>query len=134
MAKFFRQGAEDGVRVVTPYLMPPRLLSLLSLIETAVADHGRQAAVTRSADYRKGVARMTFADGSGSIVLQNFQLADGQLCLRVDLRRAGVAEAEETAIYPQAISYDWADAAARIARTWCAMAAIKAAQPATMSA
>ncbi len=77
---------------------------------------------------------MTFADGSGSIVLQNFQLADGQLCLRVDMRRADAAGTVETAIYPQDASYDWADAAARIARVWCAATMIGSPSVETMSA
>lgn len=114
--------------------MPPRLLSLLSLIEAALAGRGRPPAVTRSADYRKGIARMTFADGSGSIVLQNFHLADGQLCMRVDLRRTGATEAAETAIYPQASAFDWAEAAARIARAWSMAAPAEAERAETISA
>lgn len=97
--------------------MAPRLLSLLSSIEGALSDTAPISAVTRSADYRKGIARMTFADGSGSIVLQNFLLADGQLCVRVDLRRTGAIVPAETSIYPQT-GVDWSSATTRIAEKW----------------
>lgn len=98
-----------------------RLLSLLSLIEESLFEGGASAGVSRSADYRKGIARMTFDDGRGGIVLHNFLLADGQLCVRVELRREGAAKPAETAIYPTAPGFEWKTAAARVAREWRAM-------------
>lgn len=65
---------------------------------------------------------MTFADGSGSIVLQNFLLADGELCVRVDLRRARTPGSGASVIYPRTGAFDWTMAAARIARAWCVLA------------
>jgi hypothetical protein len=95
---------------------------LLSLIEGALATLVPVGNVLRSANYRKGIARMRFDDGRGSIVLQNFSLADGQLCLRVELHRVGANVPGETAIYPQGARFDWEAEAARIAREWSALA------------
>ncbi|CAM2821160.1 hypothetical protein [Rariglobus hedericola] len=106
--------------------LSPRLLSLLSLIETALGDGVPSGAVIRSADYRSGVARMTFAGSAGGIVLQNYQLADGQLCVRVVMRHADSArsaETIETAIYPKSGPFDWSAEAKRIAQTWLDRAA-----------
>ena len=122
-------------KVDSPSAKYPRLLSLLSLIEAALSSaQGRPAAVTRSADYRMGVARMTVGDGSGSILLQNFLLADGQLCMRINLRRTGAAQAGEEAIYPQVATFDWEEAAARIARAWCVLAPAETGRAETISA
>lgn len=60
---------------------------------------------------------MVFPGEGGSVLVQNFQMADGQLCARVRLARPG-AVAWEGAIYPQAKGFDWSDAAARIALSW----------------
>jgi hypothetical protein len=97
-----------------PAPQSPRLLSLLSLIEAALSEG---TAVARAADYRKGLARMSFADG-GSVAVQNFSMADGQLCLRLELRPAGAVKARETAIYPRPGTFDWSAEAERIAREW----------------
>lgn len=102
--------------------MPPRLLSLLSSIEEALGDIAPVGRVMRSVDYGKGIARMTFADGSGSIVLRNFVLTEGQLCVRVELHRAGAAVPRSTAIYPQT-PRDWLAATVRIAEAWSDLAA-----------
>jgi hypothetical protein len=107
---------------------------LLSLIEAALFERAQAGAVLRSADYRKGIARMTFSDGSGSIVLQNFSLADGQLCIRVDLRRAGVSEPGAEAIYPQTAAFDWSEAAAKVARAWRTLAPVGSENTAQISA
>ncbi len=104
--------------------MPPRLLSLLSLIEAALSGSVQGGVVMRSANYPEGIARMTFADGGGSIVLRNFLLADGELCVRVDLRRAGTAGAGASVIYPRTGAFDWTTAAAKIARAWCVLAPV----------
>jgi hypothetical protein len=102
--------------------MTPRLLSFLTMIEAALAESGQRIAASRSADYRKGIARMTFADGGGSIVLQNFPLADGQLCMRLELRRTGAILPTTTSVYPHAAAFDWSAEAGRIAREWVALA------------
>jgi hypothetical protein len=109
--------------------MPPRLLSLLSLIETALFEQGQTDGVSRAADYRRGIARMTFPQGRGSIVLHNFLLADGQLCIRIELRRTGVERAAESAIYPQAPGFDWKAAASRVAVEWMAMEPVETLPP-----
>lgn len=101
--------------------MPPRLLSLLASIEEALGDIAPVGRVSRSADYDKGIARMTFLDGGGGIVLRNFVLAEGQLCVRVELRRTGAAAPVLTAIYPQT-ARDWSAATVRIAEAWCDLA------------
>lgn len=101
--------------------MSPRLLSLLSLIEQALIAHeSLPAAPTRLADYRRGLARLSFADG-GVIALQNFLLADGQLCVRVDLSRAPGAAPASVTIYPRELS-DWAAGAERVAAEWSHLA------------
>jgi hypothetical protein len=101
--------------------MPPRLLSLLSLIEKSLFDIGQSVGVTRVADYRKGIARMSFTKGRGTIVLHNFLLADGQLCVRVEMRRQGVEQPFESAIYPQAKGFNWKLSASQLAEEWVAM-------------
>lgn len=109
--------------------MSPRLLSLLSMIEVALDGRIPAGSVTRSADYRKGVARMSFGGGSGGIVLQNFLMADSQLCVRVELRGEGAAAPVETAIYPQTAGFDWSEAVQRIAQRWLALVPAAAAAP-----
>ena len=120
-AKVRRRSAEN-LAELSSEPMPPRLLSLLASIEDALGDIAPVGRVTRSADYGKGVARMTFADGTGSIVLKSFVLTEGQLCVRVELRRAGASAPGATAIYPQS-ARDWAAATVRIAETWFDLAA-----------
>jgi hypothetical protein len=54
--------------------MAPRLLSLLSKIETALTEQGASIVarpMQRSVSYHKGLARLAFADG-GAIALQSF--------------------------------------------------------------
>lgn len=105
----------------TPTPKSPRLLSLLSLIEAALPASARTGLIARSVDYRNGIARMTFVDGSGGIVVQNFLLADGQLCMRVELHCTGVAESEALFIYPQGHAFDWMSEASRVALAWSAL-------------
>jgi hypothetical protein len=113
--------AEDIINSSMNTPMSPRLLSLLSLIEAAFGDRMPAVGNTRLADYRNGIARMTFTGGAGEIVLQNYLLADGQLCMRVLLRPAGQsvpAEVIETAIYPKQGFFDWSAEADRIVHLW----------------
>jgi hypothetical protein len=111
--------------------MMPRLLTLLSLIESALGAQAKPGAVARSVNYREGIAWMTFAEGD-RVVVQNFQLGDGQLCMRVNVSRAGADGGAELFIYPQAVAFDWTEAAARVAREWMGLAPAQVA--ATISA
>lgn len=100
--------------------MAPRLLTLLHLIETALVNQGSTAVSkppARSVSFHKAMARMNFADGSGSIMLQNFTLADGQICVRATFNWADCTEAGSHAIYPRE-GFDWPTAADQIASAW----------------
>lgn len=100
--------------------MSPRLLTLLNHIETALANHGSRAVGApplRTMNFHKGMARMTFTDGSGSILLQNFTLADGQICVRAVFSWEGRAETAMFSIYPRE-DFDWLGAADQIATAW----------------
>jgi len=102
--------------------MAPRLLTLLNLIETALVNQGSTAvskSPARSVSFHKGMARMNFTDGSGAIVLQNFTLADGQICVRCILNWADSTETGSHSIYPRE-NFDWLGAADQIACAWMA--------------
>ena len=102
--------------------MAPRLLTLLSQIERALASHGSVAVATpaaRSVNFHKGLARITFVDGSGSILLQNFTLADGQICVRAVFSWQGNPETGTQSVYPRE-SFDWPAAADQLAKAWLA--------------
>jgi hypothetical protein len=61
-----------------------RLLSFLELVETALRADGVDLTpqqVSRHVNYEAGLARMQLPDGV-SLVVQNFNLANGQLCLK----------------------------------------------------
>ena len=62
---------------------------------------------------------MAFADGSGSILLQNFTLADGQICVRATFSWEGNTDTSSLSIYPRE-QYDWLAAADQIAAAWLA--------------
>ena len=100
--------------------MPPRLLTLLGLIETALVNQGATVVASppqRSVSFHKGMARMNFADGSGSIVLQNFTLADGQICVKAVFLWGEGVEGGSCSIYPRD-HFDWQAAADQIAAAW----------------
>ncbi|MFT3868639.1 MAG: hypothetical protein QM715_09080 [Nibricoccus sp.] len=102
--------------------MAPRLLTLLSLIETALVNQGSTAVAkppARSVSFHKAMARMNFSDGSGSIMLQNFTLADGQICVRATFAWAESTASGSHAIYPRE-KFDWLTAADEIAGAWMA--------------
>lgn len=61
---------------------------------------------------------MSFTDGSGSITLQNFTLADGEICVRAEYFWTGSNALGSFSIYPKAENFDWQGAAARIADGW----------------
>lgn len=114
----FHAGCRNVLTLSHDVSLSPRLFSLLDLIERALIEAGLCSGTPlRSADFRKGVARMMFPGEGGGVLVQNFQMADGQLCARVRLSRPG-AVAWEGAIYPQARGFDWSDAASRIVQNW----------------
>ena len=61
---------------------------------------------------------MVFSDGSGSITLQNFTLADGQLCVKAEFGWAQTDAISSCAIYPTPENYDWLGASYKIAQAW----------------
>jgi hypothetical protein len=101
--------------------MAPRLLSLLTLIETSLSEHEAASVAKgrpgRTVNFHKGLARMSFNDGSGSILLQGFTLADGQICVKAMLEWAGAARSGVQSIYPKE-GFNWAGAACRVAEAW----------------
>jgi hypothetical protein len=75
---------------------------------------------------------MTFSDGSGSILLQGFTLADGQICVKALLEWTGASQPGVQAIYPTE-NFNWAGAAFRVAEAWMdgpAEQAVQETQPA----
>lgn len=112
-------GVENSAFNVCTH-MAPRLLTLLSLIETALVNNGATAVASppaRAVSFHKGMARMNFADGSGSIVLNNFTLADGQICVRAMLNWGEGVQPGSQSIYPRE-NFDWPAAAEQIATAW----------------
>ena len=102
--------------------MAPRLLTLLTQIENALANQGSRAVASpasRSINFHKGLARTVFADGSGSILLQNFTLADGQICVRAVFSWEGSSATGTQAVYPRE-AFDWSAAADQLASAWLA--------------
>jgi hypothetical protein len=101
--------------------MAPRLLSLLSLIESSLSEHEASSVAkgrpSRTVNFHKGLARLTFNDNSGSILLQGFILADGQTCIKAVLEWAGAPRPGTQAVYPKE-GFNWAGAACRIAEAW----------------
>jgi hypothetical protein len=100
--------------------MAPRLLSFLTLIEKALVNQASPAVSTsaqRAVNFHKGLARMVFSDGTGSIQLQTFVLADGETCIKAALSWTGANAVVHEAIYPQG-NFDWYSAAEKIAQVW----------------
>jgi hypothetical protein len=86
--------------------MTTRLLSFLLMIEDALSvRRGSSVTSTRMVNYHKGLARMVI-DGGGVIHLQNFSLADGQICLKAALYWPNCETPVAHAIYPQE-NFDW---------------------------
>ncbi|MGC4072497.1 MAG: hypothetical protein QM760_08270 [Nibricoccus sp.] len=101
--------------------MAPRLLSLLTLIESSLSQNEAPSVAKgrpmRTVNFHKGLARLSFNDGSGSILLQGFTLADGQICVKAMLEWAGVVKPGVQSVYPSE-GFNWAGAAHRIAEAW----------------
>jgi hypothetical protein len=103
--------------------MTSRLLSLLAQIEDAMRLNESPAVERppeRFVSYFKGIARATFCDGTGSVCLHSFTLADGQVCVKAELVWNKPKATATCAIYPNKENFDWQRAAERIAETWLA--------------
>ena len=103
------------------HTMAPRLLSLLTLIESALSQNESTSVAkgrpSRTVNFHKGLARVVFNDGSGSILLQGFTLADGQICVKAMLEWTGASKPGVQSVYPKE-GFNWAGAAHRIAEAW----------------
>ncbi|HEY9155896.1 MAG TPA: hypothetical protein VIM69_12240 [Opitutaceae bacterium] len=103
--------------------MTSRLLSLLGQIEYAMKLNESPAVERppeRFVSYFKGIARASFCDGSGSICLHSFTLADGQVCVKAELNWTKPKASTTCAIYPNKENFDWQRASERIAETFLA--------------
>ncbi len=99
------------------------MLSLLGSIEYAMKLNESPAVERppeRFVSYFKGIARASFCDGSGSICLHSFTLADGQICVKAELAWTKPKVVSTCAIYPNKDNFDWQRAAEKIAETWLA--------------
>ncbi|MEY2882034.1 MAG: hypothetical protein RLZZ15_4414 [Verrucomicrobiota bacterium] len=107
-----------------------RLLSFLTAIEKALvaespALDGGAWDSSRMISFHRGLARLTLAprpgnDGpQGGLLLQEFELADGSLCLKAGLSWQGSEASAVVAVYstPQ---LNWKLEASRIAGAWLA--------------
>ena len=113
--------------------MPTRLLSFLSDIEQALlkesaASMGPVWTATRMVNYHQGLARMTLippplaeepAPHGGTILLQNFLLSDGSLCLKAVLGWDGSTQSALISVYSKP-HVDWRAEASQIASRWLA--------------
>jgi len=110
--------------------MPNRLLSLLSEIERALlatdsSPGGGTWDTMRLINYHQGLARLTLAvklsgqapESRGSILLQNFTLADGTQCLKANLAWQGTENTSVYAIYAKP-TVNWTLEASQIAEKW----------------
>ena len=78
-----------------------RLLSFLDSVETALRADGHDlspAQVSRQVDYGAGLARMELPDGL-SLMVQNFNMADGQFCLKAWWENVDGVRAEVRAFF-----------------------------------
>jgi hypothetical protein len=103
--------------------MPPRLLSFLSAVEHALvanAYSGVDQRPERFVNYQKGIARMTFRDGSGSLTLQNFTLADGQICIKAEFSWSKSQLFGSQSVFPTMEDFNWPLAASKVADGWLA--------------
>lgn len=97
--------------------MSTRLLSLLSNIEKAIIGIGGSSeAKSRTVNYNKGLARALLNDG-GAWQVQNFLLADGQVCVKVALYWPNCRTPYVESLYPTP-TFNWRLGIDRIAETW----------------
>ena len=115
---------------IRPLPMSNRLLSLLTEIERAMvandpAPDGGMWDTMRLINYQQGLARLTLAVKTaediikprGTILLQDFSLADGSKCLKANLSWDGVETTLVYAVYSKP-HINWTYEAGRIASKW----------------
>jgi hypothetical protein len=93
-----------------------RLLSFLDLVETALRADGLDlvsSQVTRQVNYEATLARMDLP-GDISLLVQNFTMADGQLCLKAWWQCALQGESAPMSFF-DAPQLDWKSVARKIA-------------------
>lgn len=61
---------------------------------------------------------MIFCDQSGSIALQHFSLADGEVCIRAQYYWTASRATSSYSIYPSGNEFNWMGAAGKIAEGW----------------
>lgn len=96
---------------------------MMSSVEAALATLECPSVLQRASrvvNFQKGIAKMTFADGSGWILLQNFTLADGEICIRSEFGWPNTQETGNCSVFPKGDNFDWFGAAAKIAEAWMA--------------
>jgi hypothetical protein len=103
------------------YSMAPRLLSIITLLEGALRDREAPAMTqtpTRLISFHRGIGRLVFADKSGEIAIQTFSLADGQMCIKLQIRWTGTPATVTHALYPQG-NFQWDERIGSVADSWC---------------
>jgi len=109
--------------------MEYRLLSMLAEIENTIRmsqpdEDGTTLESTRMVNFHTGVARLTIRARTpsgiqprGQLQLQNFQLADGRMCLKVNLSWAGIEACRTVEIFTQG-EMSWSREINRVAEAW----------------
>ncbi len=105
--------------------MTSRLLSLLTLVESALAQQSALPEAYRSArivNFEKGLARLTLfgADGAtpcGVFHVQSYVLANGEPCVKVIISWQDSSETTSVPIFPKA-GCDWSVEATKLANIW----------------
>ncbi|WP_404424012.1 hypothetical protein [Nibricoccus sp. IMCC34717] len=101
--------------------MAPRLLSIITLLEGALRDREAPAMAqtpSRLISFHRGIGRLIFADKSGDIAIQTFSLADGQMCIKLQVRWTGTTATVTHALYPQG-NFQWDERIGSVADSWC---------------
>lgn len=114
--KFPVDAPNPGRPNIHPATLSMRLLSFLDLVETALRADGLDlipAQVTRQVNYEAGLARLELP-GQISLVVQNFTLADGQLCLKAWWHDPVQGESAPLAFFDGA-GNDWKTIARKVA-------------------
>lgn len=100
--------------------MTSRILWLLNLMENSLRDRECPAVEKtplRMVSFHRGIGRLSFVDGSGEVLVQSFTLADGQLCMKLQLRWAGSEHVSTHSLYPQG-NFQWDEAVGVVADAW----------------
>lgn len=111
------------------WILAPRLLSLLTLLEEELARRTSGPAShpgQRSVNYHKGLARISFGENVGAVQLQSHRLPEGQLCVNAALIWAHQETVGRVVLYPRGAGYDWRAAMAQVAQAWLAGSAERA--------